>query len=130
MLEPQNAELDGAIPTLELQNFDEATLRVLHSLQRIILKHPLASQSAFSALIAEGKMFEKTLEGRELKARLEGSSMVRELRYIFDLSTFSLLEHEPLDILPSAYLDTLFMLARSDRSDELLDCLFRQAASE
>lgn len=122
----QPLEFESDIPTIELHSFDESTLRALQSLQRALLKHPIAFQSAFSGLIAEGKRFEKTPEGQELKTKLEGSSLVQQLRYVFDLTTISLLEREPPDILPSAYLDTLFMLGASDRSDDLLDRLFRE----
>ena len=60
---------EGAIPAIELHDFDEATLRVLQSVQRMLLKHPIAFQAAFSALIAEGEAFAATPEGQELKAR-------------------------------------------------------------
>jgi hypothetical protein len=123
MLEP-----DETVPTIELHDFDESTLRTLQSLQSALLRHPIACQAAFSTLVAEGRIFEKTPEGRELRARLENSSLVRELRYVFDLTTFSLLERDPSDILPSAYVDTLFMLSGIDRSDHLLDRLFRELA--
>jgi len=116
---------EAGIPTIELRSFDESTLRTLRSLQRALFKHPIAFQAAFSCLIAEGKLFEKTPEGQKLKTKLESSSLVQQLRYVFDLTTGSLLESEPSDILPSAYLDTLFMLAASNRSDGLLDRLFR-----
>jgi hypothetical protein len=112
------------IPTIELHSFDESILRTLQSLQRALLKHPVAFQAAFSGLIAEGEAFAKTPEGQKLKTTLEGSPFVQQLRYVFDLTTVSMLEREPPDILPSAYLDTLFMLAGSDRSDDLLDRLF------
>src|SRR5262245_33554820 len=118
------ADDDGTLPTIELHSIDEVTLRTLQSLQRVLMKHPIAFQAAYSALIAEGKKFEVTPEGRRLKAKLEGSSIVSQLRYVFDLTTFSLLERDSPDVLPSAYCDTLFMLAASERSDDLLDLLF------
>jgi hypothetical protein len=122
----QLLDSESDIPTIELISFDEPTLRTLQSLQRALLKHPVAFQAAFSGLIAEGRAFEKTPEGQKLKTRLEGSSFVEQLRYVFELTTVSLLEREPPEILPSAYLDTLFMLAGSDRSDDVLDRLFRE----
>jgi len=129
---PQAAKIDGdtmsgsddGIPTIELHDLDASTLGVLSALQRMILKHPIAFQAAFSALIAEGKSYEKTPEGRDAKARLENSPLVHQLQYVLDLTTFSLLERAPPDILPSAYIDTLFMLSASDHSDTLLDRLF------
>ncbi len=120
---------DDTIPTIELHDFDEATLRVLQALQAALLKHPIACQAAFSALVAEGGKFAATPEGREWKAKLENSTLVHQLRYVFDLTTFSLLERDPPNILPSAYIDTLFMLSGADRSDHLLDRLFRGLVS-
>ena len=118
------SEFDRTIPTVELQNFDEATLKTLQSLQRMLLKHPVAFQAAFSALVAEGRKFGQTPEGKTLKRKLEGSRIISQLQYIFDITSFSLLERDPPDLLPSSYFDTLFMLSASDRSDDLLDRLF------
>ncbi len=119
---------DETIPTIELHDLDEASLRILQSLQSILLRHPIAFQAAFSALVAEGRAFAETPEGRVLKARLENSSLVQQLRYVFDLTTFSLLECDSPTLLPSAYIDTLFMLSGHERSDDLLDRLFRGQA--
>ena len=52
---------------------------------------------------------------------------MQQLRYVFDLTTFSLLERDAPEILPSAYFDTLFMLAANNRADDVLDRLFREA---
>ena len=123
-------ESDETIPTIDLREFDESTLRILRSLQSILLRHPVACQAAFGALVAEGRMFGATPEGRELKTRLESSSLVQQLRYVFDLTTFSMLERDQPDILPSAYIDTLFMLSGHERSDDLLDRLFRGRAAK
>jgi hypothetical protein len=111
--------------TIELHDIDATTLRVLQSIQRLLLKHPVAFQAAYSALIIEGEQFATTPEGQILKARLERSPLVQQLRYVFDLTTFSLLEREEPETLPSAYIDTLFMLASNHRSDDILDRLFR-----
>lgn len=113
-------------PTIELHDVDATTLRILQSVQRLLLQHPIAFQAAYSALIAEGQQFEKTSEGQVLTARLERSPLVQQLRYIFDLTTFSLLEREEPEALPSAYIDILFMLAANQRSDDILDRLFRE----
>jgi hypothetical protein len=119
---------DETIPTIELHELDESSLRILQALQSILLRHPIAFQAAFSALVAEGRAFGETPEGRALKARLENSSLVQQMRYVFDLTTFSLLERDPPSLLPSAYIDTLFMLSGHERSDDVLDHLFRGRA--
>ncbi len=120
------ATAQESAPTIALHDIDATTLRILQSVQRLLLQHPIAFQAAYSALIAEGRQFEKTSEGQALKARLERSPLVQQLRYVFDLTTFSLLEREEPETLPSAYIDTLFMLASSHRSDDILDRLFRE----
>jgi hypothetical protein len=117
---------DGELPVFELHDLDSRALRVLRTLQAALLKHPVASQAAFNALLAEGRRFAATPEGGALKAKLERSELVHRARLVLDFATLSLLEQDPPDVLPSAYLDVLFMLASSQRSDEILDAVFSE----
>lgn len=118
-------ETADGIPTIELHDPEQQTLRVLRTLQAALLKHPVAAQAAFNALIAEGRAFAGTSRGQLAQAALERSSLLHRARLVFDFSTLSLLEQEPPDIMPSAYIDALFMLGSSARSDEILQELFR-----
>jgi hypothetical protein len=122
-----SAAPDGgdALPTIELHDFEARAVRVLRTLQLALLKHPVAAQAAFNALVAEGRKYGATVEGRQLREQLERSELVHRARLVFDFGTLSLLEHNPPEILPSAYIDVLFMLGGSERSDDVLEHLFR-----
>jgi hypothetical protein len=117
---------DDGVPTIELRELEDPALRVLRALQLALLKHPVAGQAAFNALLAEGRAFAATEAGRVLKQRLEHSVLLQRARLVFDLTTLSMLEENPPDVMPSTYVDVLFMLGSSDRSDEILDRLFRK----
>jgi len=120
-----NAPSDEDLPVVELRTAPDQTLRVLRSLQASLLKHPIAAQAAFTALVAEGRSFGATEAGRAMRTALEQSELLRRARLVFDFSTLSMLEQEPPDIMPSAYIDALFMLSSSERADEVLQQLFR-----
>jgi hypothetical protein len=122
---PATPDGDDALPTVELHDFEARAVCVLRTLQLALLKHPVAAQAAFNALVAEGRKFGATAEGRELRSKLERSELVHRARLVFDFGTLSLLEHNSPEILPSAYIDVLFMLGGSERSDEVLEQLFR-----
>jgi hypothetical protein len=113
------------LPTLELHDLESSALRVLRSLQLALLKHPVACQAAFNALLAEGRAFGATREGAEQRAKLERSQLLHRARLAFDFSTLSLLEQDAPDIMPSAYVDVFFMLSGSGRPDEILHKLFQ-----
>ena len=116
---------DG-LPTIELHDGPDRMLYVLRALQTSLLKHPVAGQAAFTALVAEGRRFAATERGSKLRTALERSELLNRARLVFDFATLALLEQDPPDILPSAYIDALFMLSSSERADEILQMLFRE----
>ena len=120
----QQADPTETLPIVELHDPEDASLKVLRALQQIMLKHPVAAQSAFSALVAEGRAFANTPDGRRLSQKLEGSALLQQANLVFDLSTLSMLEENPPDVLPSTYFDVLFMLAANPASDHILNQLF------
>jgi hypothetical protein len=113
---------DG-LPTVYLPA-SETPLRVLRSLQALILRYPVAANAAFGALIAEGRAFAQTAEGRAWRDKLAASELVHRARLFLDLPGLSILERDSPEILPSSYLDTIFVLASSRKPGELLDLLF------
>jgi hypothetical protein len=119
---PPNA---GEPPTIELHDFETQAVRVLRTLQLALLKHPVAAQAAFSALVAEGRKFAATAEGSAIRDKLERSELVHRAHLVFDFGTLSLLEDNPPEVLPSAYIDVLFMLGGSERADDVLEQLFK-----
>ena len=115
---------DDAPLRIELTDPTAAELMFLRSIQRTLLKHPVACQAAFTALMAEGRRFAGTDEGRMWRDRLVNSSLLHGARLIFDLATLGMLEERPNGELPSNYLDALFMAASSSDLDALLNRLF------
>jgi hypothetical protein len=119
----------AGIPLVDLHDPDNAAIPVLRSLQRMLLKHPVAAQALFAALVAEGRRFARTAEGKAMQSKLEHSPLVQQASHVLDMSTLSLLEENPVDFLPSNYLDVLFMLAGDPDSDRILSELFGAAGS-
>jgi hypothetical protein len=119
---------EGALPRLRLQpperQGETQVLRALRALQRVLLAHPVAAQAAFSALAAEGRCFAETPEGSAWRARLEDSALLHHARLVWQIGSLSLLEEDPPEILPSAYLEGLLLAAASGDPDALLDRLF------
>jgi hypothetical protein len=112
------------LPTVHLQPPDD-TAALLRSLQAIVLKHPAAAQAAFRALVAEGEAFARTPEGQSWKRQLENSTLLHRARLILDFPGIAMLEADSPGVLPSTYIDTIFMLASSRSPDEVLNHLFR-----
>jgi hypothetical protein len=121
---------DATPPRIELRNPASQEVDLLRQLQRILLTHPVAAQAAFSALVAEGRRFAATDEGKVWHERLKGSAVLRELRLVFDLSTLGLLEEETGAVLPSTYLDALFMIASGGDADVILNRAFWSGPDE
>src|SRR5262249_48128834 len=117
--------IDPALPRVELKDPAAAEIELLRDLQHVLLKHPVACQAAFTALLEEGRQFANTHEGRKWQQKLVQSSLLQRARLVFDLSTLGLLEEGPASQVPSSYLDALFMVASSGgEADEVLNRLF------
>lgn len=116
------------LPRLALRAPDDEEIRILRSAQLLLLKHPVAAQAAFSALVAEGRRFAETPEGRAWSRRLARSSLLHRARLVFEITTLWMLEEEPPDVFPSAYLDALFLAGSNRELEPLLDRLFREGA--
>jgi hypothetical protein len=128
MSEPDSANdcrlnFDDGIPTVELRSVD-ATTEIIRRLQLMVLKYPVAANAAFRALIAEGLAFAETQEGQQWRDKLMGSDLLHRARIALDLPGLSMLERDGGQVLPSAYLDTIFMLASSGWPEDLLNPLF------
>lgn len=111
-------------PRVELCDPEPTELSLLREVQKILLKHPVAAQAAFTGLVAEGRRFGSTAEGRVWRTRLVSSSLLHQARLVFDLATLGILDEHGGDALPSSYLDALFMAAAGGESDALLNQLF------
>jgi len=117
-----DAERRG-LPRISLRNDEGEVVAALRAIQETVLRHPVAAQAAFAALVAEGRRFAETPEGARWKERLARSVLLHEARLVWRMATLSSLEEDPPDVLPSAYLDGLFLAASGD-PDRVMDRLF------
>lgn len=87
---------------------DELVDQALHQLARAIVKHPLAAQAAYRALVREGRAFAATDEGRRVRAGLARSELAARLRTAWQLVTFGMLEGDaPPGAIPSVLVEAL-----------------------
>ena len=105
-------EHDG-LPRVHVRERGDAEVRLMRALQAVALEHPLAAQAAVSALIAEGRRFAVTPEGARWRDALVHSTLLHRARLAWETTTLVMLQEEPPDVLPTAYLDALFMMAGS-----------------
>lgn len=110
--------------TLILDPPDDEAGRLLLALQRAMLKHPVASQALFAALVAEGRAFAGTAEGQAWRRRLAASPLIRRGRMVWDETSLRLLEDDPATVIPSAFVDAFVHAALMDGLEPFLSRLF------
>jgi hypothetical protein len=103
---------------------DAELVATLRTLQEALFRHPLAFRAAFAALVEEGRRFAETPEGGAWVERLRDSPLLPRLRLFGKLLSFSMLEQDAPEELPSAWLEGLFRLAGHPDADRVLDRLF------
>jgi len=91
---------------------DEVTA-LLHRARLLLLQHPTAAQAAFSALVAEGRKFAATPEGRSQAVALASSPLIRHATELWGALGLDMLEEDPDTVVPSAWLEALVRGAQS-----------------
>ena len=91
---------------------DEVTA-LLHRARLLLHQHPVAAQAAFSALVAEGRRFAATPEGRAWATALAASPLIHHASALWGALGLDMLEEDPDTVLPSAWLEALLRGARS-----------------
>lgn len=104
-------------------------LALLRCLQGAVLEHPVAAQAAFAALVAEGKAFSRTPEGREWARRLASSRLVEKGRAIWEVATLNVLEEDPSTVVPTRILDAFVKLTHERTLETLLARLYADEAA-
>ena len=106
--------------------------QAIRQLTRAIVKHPIAAQAAYHALVREGRAFAQTDEGRRIRAQLAGSELVARLRTAWELVTFGMLRDEtPPGAIPSVLIEALVQAVLRDRFEaRLSDAMLQQAPNE
>jgi hypothetical protein len=103
---------------------------ILRCLQRAVLNHPVAAQAAFAALVAEGRAFLQTEDGREWSRRLESSRLIEKGRALWEVTTLNVLEDDESTVVPSRILDVFVKLTHDHAIQEVLGRLYGGAAGE
>jgi len=91
---------------------DEVTA-LLHRARLLLLQHPTAAQAAFCALVAEGRRFAATPEGRSQAVALAASPLIRHASELWSALGLDMLEEDPDTVVPSAWLEALLRGAQS-----------------
>jgi len=111
---PQVGERRKAERRLPAYAREDPLLRVLEQASLTLLQHPLAAQAAFSALLAEGRRFAQTPEGKRWEAVLRRSELVRRGGALWEFSVLNTLEDGGASTLPSALFDAIVQAAGRD----------------
>ncbi len=109
----------SASPSVPGPAGDAAVEETLRAVQRALFRHPVAAQSAFRALVAEGRRYAGTPEGAELLERLRRSAAVARARLLWEvLSVRSFAETE--EGMPELFVDRLASALRVEHLEPLL----------
>lgn len=111
-------------PDVVLSDADDALRVPLDTVHRTILRHPVAAQAAFAALVAEGRAYAETDDGRALAEQLRGSELLERLRMVWESASLGMLERDPDVILPGALVEALAALASRQGLETMLSDWF------
>ena len=95
--------------------------------RQAMFRHPVATQAAVRALIAEGERQLQTDEGADLARRLSGSPLVSRLRAVWDLTTANTFDDAEGPILPTALVEAIAHLAAHGHPEERLGDAMRRS---
>jgi hypothetical protein len=103
---------------------DPDVARVLEVARDVLMRHPIAVQAAFAALVAEGKRFAATPEGAIWESRLARSELLSRLRVIWESLSMTAFTEHANEALPSFFLDGLVRAAAERGLETLLSSAF------
>ena len=105
--------------TVVLRDEDEL-LAWIREAQTWVLRHPVAAQAIYRALVAEGRRFAGTPDGRRWKAKLEASETMRRASAMWGESALNALVDSGDSIIPPSFLDAALGVAMTNGLDSLL----------
>lgn len=117
-------------PRLVLQEDDGALARWLLRGQRLLTQHPRAARALVRALVAEGRRFAETPEGRRWKEILVESEWVRRGRLIWEAYHLDALLEAEATLMPSAWLDIVAAAAASPELETILSTLILEETQD
>lgn len=120
----EGAGFSCPLPRIAIRDPEDGLARVLREAQYVLLRHPVAAQAVFAALVAEGRRFTETEEGRAWRRRLAGSDLIRRGRVVWEVLSLKMLEEKPQGPLPTTYLDAMVKAASVADLEPMLARLF------
>lgn len=108
------------LPTLSLGPSDAELDAALDELRFVALRHPVAAASGWRALVAEGRRFGATPEGRAWRQRIVASPLLDRLRLVVEKSTGDWLSDEGR-WLPSDLAEAVVLAAGHPHVEGLLE---------
>lgn len=112
------------LPTVMLRAPSDRSLDLLRHLQMAVLKHPVASQAIFSALVEEGKAYAQTPPGKQLYSKLSHSELVARARMTWESVSLWLLDPDYQGELPSELVDAFFSVSNHQDLEPMLEQVF------
>jgi hypothetical protein len=105
---------------------DAELTRTLAVLQRAIFKYPMAVQAAFETLVAEGRSFAQTDEGRDWQERLLRAKQTGRLRMVWEVLSLGAFTERSDGLLPSVFVDSLVRTLTREHLEPLLSRVFER----
>ena len=116
---------EAKLPRLSLQDND-LLLRLLRDGQHLLLYNPRTAQSILQALVAEGRHFAQTPDGRLWQQKIAESDIIKKGRLIWQaFGLDNLLKDEP-DIIPSEWLEHISKALDNTDLETMLSQLIRE----
>lgn len=116
---------NGSLPRLTLRESD-LLARLLRQGQQLLLRHPQGAATLVRALVAEGRRFAKTEEGRAWQEQLAGSDLIKKGHLIWQAYGLDTLAPEASGALPSKWLEMLIAAIGEAEVEEVLASLMVQ----
>lgn len=98
--------------------------RPLRQLRDVILRHPIAVQAAFAALVAEGRRFAETPDGNAWRERLGESDLLDRVDVLWRSLGMNAFVERQSETLPSFFLDSAMRGAARGGLEPLLSAIF------
>jgi hypothetical protein len=124
---PRTADLDPpAEPEPEPQpepapsSEAEELLALLEQARVFLLRHPIASQAVFTALVGEGRRFAATERGAAWARTLAHAPAMTRAREVWEATSLNLLTADQQSVLPSTWVEALLRSVELPELDRLL----------
>jgi hypothetical protein len=98
----------------------EDLLGLLEQARVFLLRHPIASQAVFTALVAEGRRFSATPRGSAWARTLAAAPAMTRAREVWEATSLNLLTDDEQAVLPSTWVEALLRAVELPELDRLL----------